>query len=457
MFSKRSLLVPVLLGSLCCTPASTVEAAAPAQRAPQVTGLQLVDNNHAPKKVVVIHSYGTAKFVKDLFTVIKHINESENLGEADRIKLHIVPSSGNPVSSLGISPADAEKYIEVNSKFSSSDIWAQDCMEICAGKTADGKLVPAVFDTMRGRGLAGLPKALSELWDLAYTKNPTTQGSHGDYGGNLEVAPFDNVMVAGDTITSACKSFWEKMGYAGRMFTPETQWLSVGHIDEYLGFIPTPHAPGGYSIVKADPTYGLDLIEAASDADFNGLNASDRDFLKRVKATLIAQRENPEAGRGTSEAAFIELNRQIGEIVEKNVGQMKEFIRKVTGQPDRDFAEVAWPSLYEGYGNGKPSSCHAYLPGVVNMLVLRNHLLVPACNFPPFDKIIEARFRAQGNHVHFIDDTPYHTSMGEIHCGTNVLRNPDQVVLTRAQVEAVQKVRAAFGSVHAPSDKGNTR
>ena len=454
MFSKKSLLLPALAYSLFFGPAALSAATPAPARAPQVTGLRMIDNNHVPTKVVVIHSYGTGQFVKDLFGVIKHINESENLGEAERVKLHIVPSSGNPISSLGISQADAEKYVEVNPKFSSSDIWAQECMEICAAKTADGKLLPAVFDTMRGRGLAGLPKALSELWNLVYTKNPTNEGSHGDYGGNLEIAPFDDVMVAGNTITPACKAFWEKMGYAGRLFTPDTSWLSVGHIDEYLMFIPTSYAPGGYSMVKADPAYALELIESASDADFNSLPSSDREFLKRVKNTLIAQRTNPDAGRGSSEASFIDLNRKIGEIVEKNVGELKAFIRKVSGQPDRDFAEVAWPSLYEGYGNGAPSGCHAYLPGVVNMTVLRNHLLVPACKFPPIDKVIEARFRAQGNHVHFIDDTPYHNSMGEIHCGTNVLRNPEDVVLTRAQVEAVQKVRGAFGTAHAPAERG---
>ncbi|RCK81737.1 MAG: peptidyl arginine deiminase, type II [Candidatus Ozemobacter sibiricus] len=411
--------------------------------------IKFVSYNNAPQKVLVVHSYSTARFVKDLFNVIKEINEVENLSEADRIKLHIISSGGNPISQLGISAADAAKYVEVNPVFQSSDQWVQDCMELCsARKKGTNEYVPAVFDSVRGRGLGGLPPALAKLWDLVYFKNPATAQAHGDYGGNLEVTPFDDVLVAGNTITSQCKAYLEKWGYAGRMFNPDTRWLSVGHIDEYLMFIPTAHAPGGYSIVRADPQLALDLIAKAPDSEFATLNSSDRSFLLRVKAVLNQQYTDPNAGRGTAEGDFIELNYKIAEIIEQNVGQLKEFIRKVTNDPDRDFAEVAWPCVYEGYNGARPSSCHAYLPGVVNLTVLRNHLLVPATYFKPFDKLIEARFRAQGNIVHFIDDTPYHTAMGEIHCGTNVLRDLNKLVVTPKQVEKVQRIKAQFRVLH---------
>jgi hypothetical protein len=412
--------------------------------------IKLVDNNHVPSRVVVIHSYSTGQFVKDLFRIIKLINEKENLSEADRIKLHIVPSSGNPISALGISSEDAAKYVEVNDRFSSSDIWAQDCMEICSARYAgQTDFVPAVFDSRRGRGLGPLPKTLSEMWNLAYVANPSSAQSHGDYGGNLEVVPNDGIMVAGNTITASCKALFEKMGYAGRLFLPNTRWLSVGHIDEYLMFIPTAHAPGGYSIVRADPLYALELIEGAQDADFTHLSSSsDASFMKKVRAVLQAQRHNPQAGKGTAEGDFIELNRAISDIIEENVGKLKQLIRETSGDATRDFEEVAWPSLFTGRGGSNPSGCHAYLPGVVNMLVLRNHLVVPACHFPPFDRVIEARFRSQGNEVHFVDDEPYHNSMGEIHCGTNVLRKLDKVVFTAEHIDRIQRLKKAFRNIH---------
>jgi len=411
--------------------------------------IKLINNNHVPQKILVVHTYSTSKFVKDLFNVVKEINEKDGIPAAEQIKLHIIPSGGDPISQLGISAADAAKYVEVNSKFKSTDIWAQDCMELCSAQLANqSDWVPAVFDSNRGRGLGGLPKTLADMWGLAYFKNPANEMAHGDYGGNIEVTPFDNVLVAGNTITKSCKDFFEKHGYAGRMFNPDTKWLNVGHIDEYLSYIPTPHAPGGYTIVRADPAYALELLANAPDSDFAGLNSYDRDFLLKVKQTLNAQLTDSNAGRGTSEGDFIELNRKITEIIETNVGELKNFIRKVTNDPDRDFQEMAWPSLYEGRNGTRPSGCCSYLPGVVNLTVLRNHLLVPACHMPTFDKIIEARFRAQGNKVHFIDDEPYHDSMGEIHCGTNVLRDPMKTVVSKAQIQAVQDIKAKFKTIH---------
>ena len=194
--------------------------------------IQFVDNTHVPQKVVVVNTSGTSSFVKDMFKVIKLINEEDNLSPTEIIKLHIINGSGgDPLSQLGVPLAEAKKYAEVNPKFTSSDIWAQDCMELCSAQNANGQWVPAVFDSARGRGLGALPKVLSELWGLAFFKNPSTEAAHGDYGGNLEVTPFDNVLVAGNTITAKCRAYLESHGNAGRMFHPDTRWLSVGHID----------------------------------------------------------------------------------------------------------------------------------------------------------------------------------------------------------------------------------
>ncbi|MBF0544376.1 MAG: hypothetical protein HQM08_08080 [Candidatus Riflebacteria bacterium] len=414
------------------------------------TGVKLIDNIHVPQKVVVVLAGGTTRFVKDLFTTIKTINETENLPENERIKLHVIPGSSNSdvANTLGISSTDAAKYLEVDQKFSSYDIWAQDCMELCAGKTSEGKLVPAVFDTNRGRGLAGLPKVLADTWGLAYFKNPSSSQAHGDYGGNLEVVPNEDIMVSGNTITPQCKAFFEKMGYSGRIYNPNTKWLSVGHIDECMSFIPTLQSPGGYSIVKADPSHALDLLETATDDEFENLNSDYKSLLLKVRSTLLARHNNPQAGKGTEEGNFIDLNRKISEINEQNATELKNFIRKVNNAPNKEFQEVAWPCLYEGSNPDNPSGCHAYLPGVVNLTVLRDHLLVPATYFPPFDRTIVARFKAQGNIVHFIDDEAYHDSMGEIHCGTNVLRSLDKQLFTSSDIARADATRRMFNKVH---------
>ncbi|PKL42847.1 MAG: hypothetical protein CVV41_12530 [Candidatus Riflebacteria bacterium HGW-Riflebacteria-1] len=435
--------VVVLLTVCCC---SMAFAAPPLS---EVSRIKLVSNNNLPQKVMVVSAYNTQRFVKDLFNVIKLINESSQLSGDDIVKLHIISGGSNPIPALGISAEDAAKYVEVNAKFSSSDIWMQDCMEICAAELkGTGKLVQAVFDSNRGRGLARLPGVIAEMWDLVYFKNPSNAQSHGDYGGNLEVTPFDDIMVAGSTITPQAKKFFEDNGYKGRMFLGNTDWLTVGHIDEYVMFIPTAWAPGGYSVVRADPLYALDLIKNSPDSDLAKITSYDRDFLLKVKKLLNEQMKDPGAGKGTKEGDFIALNYAINDIIEDNVGRLKDFVRKSSNDLTRDFEEVSWPSLFEGSGTTSPRRCCAFLPGVVNLLVVRDHLIVPATHIPSFDKAIEARLKAQGNKVHFIDDTPYHTSMGEIHCGTNVLRDPIRKIVSKKQVDKVQSVRSRFQQIH---------
>jgi protein-arginine deiminase len=285
------------------------------------------------------------------------------------------------------------------------------------------------------------------MWDLVYFKNPSNYQLRGDYGGNLEVTPFDDIMVTGSTITDPCRRFFEENGYKGRMFIGDTNWLKVGHIDEYISFIPTAHAPGGYTIVRADTGMALDLIKNAPESEFAKVNSYDRSFLLEVKQVLNAQMKDPDYGKNTRAGEFIALNQWINDIIELNVGKLKEFVRKTSKDYDRDIEEVYWPTLYEGR-MGASRSCHAFLPGVVNLLVVRDHLIVPATHIPAFDKLIEARLKAQGNNVHFIDDTPYHNSMGEIHCGTNVLRDPYKSIITREQVRAVQEVKNKFKKIH---------
>ncbi len=438
-----ALLLSFLLFSFCITSAYA------APKASEMKRLKFINNNHVPQKVLVVLNNTNRKFVRGLFDIIKFINESEKLSGEDLVKLHVVSSGANPATALGISKADAEKYLEYNRRLTTSDLWMQDCMELCAAETQDGKLIPAVFDSSRGRGLARLPKILAEDWDLVYYKNPSKAGDHGDYGGNLEVTPFDDILVVGDTITKECYDYLSKHGYKDRIYVGPADWLQVGHIDEYLSFIPTPSAPGGYTIVRADPTLALDIIKNAPESELAKVSAYDRNFLLRLRKVLNSQLKNPSAGENTPEGRFIALNYQINDLIEEGVGKLKQFVRETTGDLNRDFEEVSWPSLFEGTGiTTYPKRCRAFLPGVVNMLVIRDHLIVPATHIPTFDKTIEMRLKAQGNHVHFLDDTPYHTLMGEIHCGTNALRDPNRLFFDKKRVEAVQRVKNKFRKIH---------
>src|SRR5690606_17748922 len=64
-------------------------------------------------------------------------------------------------------------------------------------------------------------------------------------------------------------------GYADRMVVVESKWLRVGHMDEYLSFLPVPDSEAGYVIVKADATRALEIIREATpeawDASLEGV------------------------------------------------------------------------------------------------------------------------------------------------------------------------------------------
>lgn len=419
------------------------------------TTIKLMSNNQLPKKVLVMCTPDTSDFVKELFNIVARIHEEDSLSGDDSFILHVLPQRGgfsniftalsNPdkiAAFFKTTKEKAAKLVEVNSEIGSNDIWMQDFAEFCAS-IENGKAVPAIFDVGRGRGLDGFAKWFAEAWQLKYFNNPSNAHAGGDYGGNIEVTP-DNILFHGDTMTPACRNFLLENGYKGREIQLNTSWLAVGHIDEYMMIIPTKFSPCGYSLVRSDPWYAMELLKSASPSDFEGMPEPYKSFLPRVQAAL----NDPQAWKETKEALFIELNRKIGEIIEENVGKFVQEVRNITGDSEREIPTVAWPNLFRSEDQANMKRCVAYTPGVVNHLVLRDHLIVPDPFFPPFRKMVEARFRSQGNKVHFLNDLAYHDLMGEVHCGTNVVRDPNRVMVTPKITAAVSVLKADFARLH---------
>jgi hypothetical protein len=95
---------------------------------------------------------------------------------------------------------------------------------------------------------------------------------------------------------------------------------------------------------------------------------------------------------------------------------------------------VFYTATWAGVGLDNVQNAEAYIPNMVNLQVFNNHLFIPK----PYigrknsngDDIFEEEVRKVlegplGLNIHFIDDwMPYHDGGGEIHCGTNVKREP---------------------------------
>ena len=431
----------------------------------EIGKIRLMSNNNIPKKVIVVRNGGTAPFVDDLINTIQTINE-----ESDRmdLKLHVITTS--PAAASGFkSQLQAQglygNLVEINSRFFTADQWMQDWGEIAVAEV-DGQedLQPLILDSNRGRGLAGLPKVFADLWDAYYIKNPA-RGSKGDYGGNIEVTP-DNVLVLGSTSTAKLRKLFDEHGYKNKRAILDTSWLIVGHVDEYVSFVPNSSADGGYTILKADPALAFDLIKNATAEQLSKTNPEYRSTIRELHAKLNSFSKSIanvrefdlsnetdilkwQFGKGllTEEESdqkirldqLIALNDEISRLIDRNIVILKERIKAVTGTTDRQFSVVSLPTIFRGRKSGDTlSRCVALLPGVVNMLVLANHLVIPDAQMPMLNDYIRDTLNEVSLRSHFLDDMAYHNLAGEIHCGTNVMRDhedywvyPDHIITMR--------------------------
>lgn len=108
----------------------------------------------------------------------------------------------------------------------------------------------------------------------------------------------------------------------------------------------------------------------------------------------------------------------------------REVLKRELGLAEADIVDI--PQLFRLVGSHEGQlKAVAFFPNMVNMLVLGKHLGIPK----PYGPIINGRccleekaralLEPLGLHCTFIDDFySYHIRHGEVHCGTNVRRQP---------------------------------
>lgn len=239
----------------------------------------------------------------------------------------------------------------------------------------------------------------------------------------------------------------------------DTSWLHVGHVDEFVQFLPAD-TPRGWRIGIADPEAGLQLLR---DAQRDGHGAKKMfsvpgfDELLPPEETIdetLASRhlvsDNEMAARKI--AANLEiLKKQTGVTDEEIVRVPALYTRGIVG----DSEETRVPLLRRLGGDGAPEAARkygqqqfredadgaraaaptvmtsAYVPGAVNGILLsRDRYLAPRQWGPViggkdiFTEAVTAAYTGAGMKISYVDDWyTYHLGMGEIHCGTNTLRD----------------------------------
>ncbi|NBM20906.1 protein-arginine deiminase domain-containing protein [Streptomyces sp. GC420] len=247
----------------------------------------------------------------------------------------------------------------------------------------------------------------------------------------------------------------------------DTSWLHVGHVDEFVQFLPAD-TPRGWRIGVADPEAGVRLLRDAqrdghgatkmfSVPGFDGVDAP-KETIDQALASRHLVADNKMAAERI--AANLEiLKRETGvtdeEIVrvpalytrgteDESADARVPLLRRLGGSADPEAAGKHGQQQFLGRdGNrnaeGAPQAApapetvmtSAYVPGAVNGILLsRDRYLAPRQWGPViggkdvFTEAVTAAYTRAGMKVSYVDDWyTYHLGMGEIHCGTNTLRD----------------------------------
>lgn len=288
-----------------------------------------------------------------------------------------------------------------------SDIWMQDTVEFgVRGKTPvallglrakhDRGLTCGPLDSLVARYLS---EKLPEVERL-----PLGEALAGrrwiDWYGNLEVSPpvpgFPNGRILTGrqkelTFHPAVLAFLEKQKAQWPPVFVDVSWLTIGHVDEVVNFVPAPDRKG-WRVLLPSPEAAVSTLEGLADN----------------QPVFLGQRGETTVGKLRAIGKNAE-QQQISAALAATRAQLKSEV----GIESEDI--VALPALF--------SDGLAVIPNPVNCLVVGKTVFMPDPSFTPFRRAIAAALVPLGLTVPFLDIwEPYHTASGEVHCGTNALR-----------------------------------
>ena len=218
-------------------------------------------------------------------------------------------------------------------------------------------------------------------------------------------------------------------------FSLDTTWLTVGHVDEVVSFVKAPGGQGFKMLIAswrrahailtaqaaADPTARMLVGRLLPERDlvswaFLGnlpLEVTVGDFLGSGIPSL--------GSRGTGLIAF-------NTNVQRKIDRIAAAFKSRVGVKTVDLIEV--PIVYFP-NDADPTVADALTGGMVNTLVVGTTCVMARAFGPEtlagdlFQNYVSTELGAIGATAKFVDDWyAYHVMQGEVHCGTNTLRDP---------------------------------
>ncbi|XP_013865011.1 protein-arginine deiminase type-2 isoform X2 [Austrofundulus limnaeus] len=312
------------------------------------------------------------------------------------------------------------------------DRWMQDELEfgyidsphqgfpVVLDSPRDGKLKDFPYETLLGPDFGYVTR-------LAYNEKVSSLDSFG----NLEVSPpvtvngkeypLGRIIIGvafptankGRNMTKVVQDFlWaQKVQEPIALFS---DWLYVGHVDEFMTFVPAPDRKG-FRLLLASPDAGYKLFRGLYN-DGHG-KAKLFDGLENQEPVTVEQILGDESLRAE--------NNYVQSCIDWN----RDVLKRELGLDDDDIIDL--PILFKMELDNREFRAVAYYPDMVNMIVLGKNLGVPK----PFGPRVNGRCALEaemcslmgglGLQCTFIDDfASYHKLLGEVHCGSNVRRKP---------------------------------
>ncbi|KAJ4344496.1 uncharacterized protein N0V89_012239 [Didymosphaeria variabile] len=350
----------------------------------------------------------------------------------------------------------------------SSDIWAQDILEP-AYASMPGPNGPIairimmrsaqstrtggrqIFEQLRGPGVGGFQPGSNTGTGFGYD----TINSYG----NLETIP-PHRSKKGRTYPAGRAIFgkhWDQLTsqpvrdllYGNEVQMPlilETGWLNVGHVDEIIQFLPYDNELG-WTLAIGDTRLGLEILRNVSAAGHGGVMAQSYNVSRA--ATLEADPPTQPGLTMSVDELLANVTFQENQAyAQKHLDANLDIFLSEVPLDHKDVIRL--PALFEDAAPGpefiRPDGLHVYwwpviegerqliglVPATVNGIIIGDQYLCPQPWGPMVDgqdvwmSHIEAAYARAGMTVTYIDDwLSHHSHGGEIHCGTNTLRQTD--------------------------------
>jgi protein-arginine deiminase len=315
-------------------------------------------------------------------------------------------------------------------EFASGDIWMQDCMEIGFSNLPSTGM-HAVMRNPRNRPLKVFAKTLLKA-DFGYHEQGSlVPSSTFDSTGNLECTPPVKNFPWGriyfgpgrvlEEMDDETKAFL-KQQIVQKPIEIDTNFLAVGHVDEIITFVKASDRKG-FRLLLASPKRAYTILTANKAAHGSEKMMIGRSFPAGSAEVTI--KDFLDVGVLGQSAASIKT---FNDNAQASIDGVRATFKAELGLSEPDIIDV--PGLFIPNADS-PTFADALTAGMVNMLVVNGHCIVPKPFGPVvggkdlFEEDLKSSLSSLPVTVSFLDDwDEYHVKLGEVHCSSNTLRTP---------------------------------